>query len=225
MKLRSPLFSSAALALLTTLAGCMGDARVVERDSTILSRAGPPRTIRTDEELREVRQRLALRHDPHFDSYYLEVVENDTAPASAPLTISVSAAEALRLRSLDAERDHAIRFWYHERQIIADRRVGYAELASIGEAGSPVVDRGRCSLHGKPMERRRVPIHYGLPISEFLQAYETFPHAAFVLGGCVIMDDSPTTEPAYVCAGCDAAYQAWTPLRPASPPAPPAPLL
>ncbi|MFA6290033.1 MAG: hypothetical protein WC661_21825 [Opitutaceae bacterium] len=64
------------------------------------------------------------------------------------------------------------------------------------------------------MTRRLVPIGYGLPMPEFLEAMNLkFPNAALQMGGCCVSDSDPTEAPDYVCPVCEAAYQAWSAQR------------
>jgi hypothetical protein len=70
----------------------------------------------------------------------------------------------------------------------------------------------RCELHDTPLERRQIPIGYGLP--SYDPAWDVqkdlFPNArSYALGGCVIDSDAPAVKTAWVCDTCLEAERQW----------------
>jgi hypothetical protein len=88
-------------------------------------------------------------------------------------------------------------------------------IAKVEENGLTIYDREVCEVHQIKMERKKVPILYGLfresPGEPAAQVnHELFPHRHdVVLGGCVVERDSPKTDRIYVCRQCRDAYARW----------------
>lgn len=86
-------------------------------------------------------------------------------------------------------------------------------LIRVVRRGSLVFDRTICEAHHRKMERREVPIIYGLIIPEGKQPtdkeYRTqFPHySEQAFGGCCVMPQK--TDFIYVCSDCVAAHKKW----------------
>lgn len=164
--------------------------------------------VRTTEELRAVRQPLEKLQAEDFG------YEKLTVPSGSgkPTTLFLNRDEAARLKAADRRQAFEIRYWYHEAYYGFGGTVGEADVESIRDGETVIIDRTRCRLHNQVMSRRLVHISYGLPMREFAEAlYQNFPNAAVQLGGCVINDHSPRDTPAYVCPVCDVAYQTWRP--------------
>ena len=73
-----------------------------------------------------------------------------------------------------------------------------------------------CEIHHIQMEHTVVPIGYGLILPDakaqarFAASTNEFPHAnTFVLGGCVVSDDSPKRAVIYTCPECKKAASRW----------------
>jgi hypothetical protein len=73
-----------------------------------------------------------------------------------------------------------------------------------------------CEIHHVQMERTVVPIGYGLILPDakaqarYAASTNAFPHAeTFVLGGCVVSDDSPKSAVIYTCPACKKAASRW----------------
>lgn len=208
-----PLGSFALLTLLT-LGGCTTKPT---RPSPSPTTELPPRTAttRTTEELRVFRGPLSVRKDSEYNFGHLENIPNGSA---RPLSLFLTAEELARLETVDKTRPFEIRYWYHEEIFFQRSALGHGELVSIGNDAGLIIDRTVCPLHKATMKRRLVPVSYGYPMGEFMEAAERdFPHAAFTLGGCVMSNNSPKDEPAYACVTCEVAYQAWTPPKPDAP--------
>lgn len=78
----------------------------------------------------------------------------------------------------------------------------------------------RCPFHGVTMEKRDVPIRYGLfryPPQErdYMHVRESsFPFCDdAAMGGCVVRPQSPTSVTVRVCPACNAARTAWRSAR------------
>ena len=75
-------------------------------------------------------------------------------------------------------------------------------------------DETTFTLHGTPLDEIVVPVAYGLFsfLSHANRAWDTlFPEGApFVLGGCVIMDNSPTHARIRSCPDCRRAFAEWS---------------
>jgi hypothetical protein len=89
------------------------------------------------------------------------------------------------------------------------------DVVRIEQGGRVIYDIEECEIHHTRMERKEVPISYGLPC--LLAGEPTvdveqrlFPHRReFVLGGCTILETSPNTKDLYVCRECRTAYENW----------------
>lgn len=73
-----------------------------------------------------------------------------------------------------------------------------------------------CGVHQVPMDKRVVPIRYGLmrpgekDAARERAAKLAFPHATEWLGGgCVIERDSPKQVKIYICPSCEDARRQW----------------
>lgn len=171
------------------------------------------KTVRTAEELRVVRQPLAKLQvtEPAYTEFEV------TGANGKPVLLFLNQDEAARLKAADRRQAFEIRYGYHDADYGLDGLGfsgprGEADLESIRDGETVIIDRTRCRLHNQVMSRSLVRISYGLPMREFGEAlWRDFPNAAVQLGGCVISNDSPKETPAYVCPVCDAAYQAWKP--------------
>lgn len=169
--------------------------------------------VRTPEELRVIRQPLEKLREGNAGHERLSV------PGIGGTTVSLflTQDEAALLKAADRSQVFEVRYWYHE----ADYRsgslgfgdvIGEADLESVRDGETVIIDRTRCRLHNQAMTRSLARISYGLPMREYVEAhYHDFPNAAVKLGGCVITNTSPRETPAYVCPVCDAACQAWKP--------------
>ena len=63
----------------------------------------------------------------------------------------------------------------------------------------------KCSVHGKELIEKEVPVFYGIPTpdSNIFEIDSKFPHhRLWSIGGCVVSDDSPETEIGLVCSDC-----------------------
>ena len=172
------------------------------------------KVVRTPEELRVTRQPLEKLQAGTPDHERLSVLGGDGTTVSLFLTRD----EAALLKAADHRQAFEIRYWYHEADYGFDALGfsgprGEADLESVRNGETVIIDRTRCRLHNQVMTRRLVRINYGLPMRKFVEAlYHDFPNAAVQLGGCVISNYSPRETPAYVCTVCDVAYQTWTPM-------------
>ena len=83
------------------------------------------------------------------------------------------------------------------------------QVAEIWDDQRKVFDAAECPLHHVSMERRALPINYGLPSAVFLGAFQTFSGGpGFVVGGCVA---GPQKELfGYRCPECARLYQLWS---------------
>lgn len=91
----------------------------------------------------------------------------------------------------------------------------FPEVIRIELNGLTVFDHEICEVHQRRMERKRVPIRYGLFISDSTwPSADTertrFPHyREFVPGGCVRGPRSPKSERLFVCDECKASHSQW----------------
>ncbi len=166
------------------------------------------RIVKSPEEFREVRRPLVIKRDPQHDYGSLVVA----LPTKADLNLLLLPAELTNLETRGGA-SVLISYWHRESWIEGRRnRSTYVsgDLVSVLEMdGRPLLNRSFCSRHQRTMERRPIPIQYGLPEPVFLNFLEKeCPHAGVALGGCVV-DDSHTSMPAYVCSDCDAIYQIY----------------
>ncbi len=191
-------------ALLVLAAGACSNS---SRSTSHSIRLGSFNRTRTAEELRIFNGPLTITVDPQ-DGY-----GSVTIPGTdkAPLSLFLFPDDLSKLRALDKTQPYEVRYWYHEEGWLPDTMFGRGELASIRNAAGVILDRSRCAVHDFDMVRRPVPISYGMPMREQMDAMKRdFPHPAFTLGGCVIDEGAPKDETHYVCAKCDAAAKAWT---------------
>jgi hypothetical protein len=178
------------------------------RHSTLLpARLGPAKTIRTAEEIRLYQGPLSITVDTELGYGNLGIPQAEQESFS----LFIAPEDLPKLDKLDKTQPYEVRYWYYEESWGSGTRFRRGELVSIRNASGTVLDRSRCALHNLDMARRPVPITYGLPMREFVEAMKCdFPNPAFMLGGCVITDDSRKEAPHYVCAKCDAAAEAWS---------------
>lgn len=163
--------------------------------------------VRTAEKLHVVRQPLE-KLQAGTGTGALSVPGTNGQPVSLFLTDD----EAALLKAANRSQSFEVRYWYHEADSGFGVMPGQADLESVRDAETVIIDRSRCRLHNEVMTRRPVRISYGLPNREFVEAmHHNFPNAAIQLGGCVITGFSPKDSPAYVCPVCDVAYQTWRP--------------
>ena len=81
-------------------------------------------------------------------------------------------------------------------------------VETITQGSNVLFDARICPIHATTMNRSEVEIHYGLPDTEFLDAYKRFSGGpGFILGGCCVGPQRKAMD--YVCDGCTAAYKAW----------------
>jgi hypothetical protein len=164
--------------------------------------------IRSAEELRVARQPLTWPQASAPGYADLELTGTD----GKSLSLFLNRDEVALLKAADHRQAFEIRYWYYEETHGDSAPIGTAEVESIRDGQTLIIDHTRCRLHNQVMTRRLVRISYGLPMREYLEAlYRDFPNAAVQMGGCVVSPDSPKETPAYVCPVCDAAYQAWKP--------------
>lgn len=84
-----------------------------------------------------------------------------------------------------------------------------SKIETISEESHILYDARICSLHRTMMTRGDVEISYGLPCTEFFEAFEHFSGGpGFVLGGCCVEPEKTTKG--YRCAECIRAYQKWS---------------
>lgn len=84
------------------------------------------------------------------------------------------------------------------------------DLGEVWVGDTCIFDAAICPVHKARMERGPIPIHYGLPSRDFLDAFEGFSGGpGFALGGCCA-SSSNTVEFGYRCAACVAGYQEWS---------------
>ena len=84
-----------------------------------------------------------------------------------------------------------------------------SDIETIQEGNQMIYDARVCPLHKLGMERVEVPVHFGLPSQEFIDAYEGFSGGpGFVSGGCVF-DGKEHKEMSYRCPKCVVAYEKW----------------
>jgi hypothetical protein len=95
------------------------------------------------------------------------------------------------------------------------RGISIPQLRRVQLDGQTVYDIEVCEVHKTRMELKTVPIEYGLIMPDSHDpSGETrlrlFPHSRdYVLGGCVVMPDSPKTDSVYVCSECQKASAKW----------------
>jgi len=83
------------------------------------------------------------------------------------------------------------------------------QLETIQDGAKVLYDARVCPLHKLKMERVEVPISYGLPSKEYMEASEVFYGGpGFVEGGCV-SDGKEHTVMSYRCPECVVAYEKW----------------
>jgi hypothetical protein len=101
-------------------------------------------------------------------------------------------------------------------------RVSEAQREKLTRAAIRAQETGICNLHHVKMQKKRVPVHYGLLV--FDDPYYTgelcyFPHAReYVNGGCVLPSLDFRKERAwrYVCPKCKRAQRQWAIAHPKS---------
>jgi len=103
-----------------------------------------------------------------------------------------------------------------------DEYIKIPTLIRIVHNDTLIYDREICEAHHRKMERREVPIIYGMPAAPEgkppteKQCRTQFPHfAEKCWGGCCIDEFSKKTDFIYICPDCVAAHQEWEKDRPA----------
>lgn len=97
--------------------------------------------------------------------------------------------------------------------------VWYPVLIRVMDGETSIFDMEVCEVHQTRMERREVPISFGLPpVMRGLPTLEEektlFPHRRdYVLGGRV-SSSGKRTETMYICSECKAAYDSWRKSHP-----------
>jgi len=92
-------------------------------------------------------------------------------------------------------------------------------IIRVVDGEKALFDMEVCGLHHCRMERREIPITYGLiRLQKGLPTLEEekalFPHRRdYVLGGCIVMPGKKT-ETMYICPECRTAYEAWQKANP-----------
>jgi hypothetical protein len=88
--------------------------------------------------------------------------------------------------------------------------------ARTGRADYTKGESAVCEIHQTQMQRTFVPIAYGLirpdarAQARYAASTNSFPHTeTFVLGGCVVTDDSPKKAAIYRCPECKRAADKW----------------
>lgn len=72
----------------------------------------------------------------------------------------------------------------------------------------PAGDPPSCEVHRVPMRWDKVGIWYGLPVNEYFDAREAFPHSARGrCGGCVVLDKKYSWG--WVCNVCTSKEDEW----------------
>ncbi|HMJ65368.1 MAG TPA: hypothetical protein VK615_08445 [Candidatus Binatia bacterium] len=88
-------------------------------------------------------------------------------------------------------------------------------VVRVEKDGKMLYDREICDVHHIRMERKEVPILYGLILPGLGEpggdtAQRLFPHRYETrLGGCCVTPTSPKTDKVYVCSECKKAYANW----------------
>ena len=93
------------------------------------------------------------------------------------------------------------RIKYDDRNVTPNH--SYALQARITLGDQTLFDRAVCEVHRVSMERRVVPVQYGLPVFEYpLEVFNrSFPHYRdHVLGGCCLGEQK--TGKTFICAEC-----------------------
>jgi hypothetical protein len=102
---------------------------------------------------------------------------------------------------------------------VVDRSFKLPHLVKVEEVykrwdAPPLFDRTVCEVHHRKMQRKLVPVIYGmlgyLYTPEELKTL--FPHhQEFVAGGCIV--DERKTDKLFVCSECKAMYASWLKLN------------
>ena len=101
-------------------------------------------------------------------------------------------------------------------------KISEREHEKLTRAAIAAQKTGICNLHHVKMERKRVPVHYGLLVFDdpyYLAELCYFPNARdYVNGGCVLpsLDIAKEREWRYVCPGCKRAQKQWALAHPKS---------
>lgn len=101
-------------------------------------------------------------------------------------------------------------------------RVSEAQREKLTAGAIKAQETGICNLHHVKMQKKRVPVHYGLLV--FDDPYYTaqvcyFPHAReYVNGGCVVrsLDAKKDRALRYVCPVCKRDQRTWAVAHPKS---------
>ena len=166
--------------------------------------AAPPSSL--GESFRSVRQPVILESDQETGRAFLRV---GPAAGSRPVMLELRPREFASLAAVAPGRSVEIRYWESLSKAFPEAlELPVGELESVIDGARLLVDRSTCELHGRRMVRSPALIIYGLPSAGFSEAWQKhFPHAALALGGSVVTEDSPETEPKHVCPTCQEAYE------------------
>lgn len=92
-------------------------------------------------------------------------------------------------------------------------------LIRVTDGEKSLFDLEMCEVHHCKMERKEVPISYGLirlqkPLPTLEDEKALFPHRReYVMGGCIVMPGKKT-ETMYVCPQCKSAFVEWEKAHP-----------
>ena len=93
------------------------------------------------------------------------------------------------------------------------------KLQKVQQDSRSIYDVEVCEIHKTKMDYKEVKVFYGLILpapddpSSHVES-QLFPHRReYLLGGCVVMPDSPKSESVYVCRDCKAAFEKWRSAR------------
>lgn len=201
--LPAPLRSLCLILPFLGLVGCQSQPRTTVDHY----RLEPPKHERTAEKLVRVTCELDLQraNRPWLD---WELFVPYGPKHRMPLSVSEEHAATLLLKQTRGPFE--ISFWYHEiKRSHWNSALPHGELVAVRDQDGVVLDLSVCEIHGDTMIRKAVPILYGLPLKNFADALQRFPHSPLVLGGCVTMHDDPKEMPAYVCPSCEKAFDSW----------------
>lgn len=99
--------------------------------------------------------------------------------------------------------------------------LGLALTGCAGVKGSGASPGKVCAVHQVPLQKKKVPISYGMPMwSDYdtkmtQEATRSFPHSAVQAeGGCVVMKDAPKQIEVWQCPNCLLAKSEWVKQHP-----------
>jgi hypothetical protein len=124
-------------------------------------------------------------------------------PANAPQPHSIAKNRSYTVELLEVE---------HRTPINGDKSTYWAqEMFRLSNGERLLYDASVCPVHRVAMERKLVPISYGIPMSsrENLRAQENqFPYSGVAFRGCSVIQGEPSTRD-WVCPACVAHKKQW----------------